>query len=191
MLFRSVGDELGYDAVQLGFMDKARRKATRPERGHVAAEFVSNRRKAMQSAGVQLPPKANVEPQRYIREFRIDGALPIIKYKEADGSERCEERDDSDRQRSLPLALELRNVHLRAGQEGQHDSGEGADEAQPVRNRNVGGVADHDAREQLDQRDGQADLDRDGRGEEDRPSKNCRYRDVAQLYLRSRRTCCR
>ncbi len=62
----------GYDAVQLGFMDKARRKATRPERGHVAAEFVSNRRKAMQSAGVQLPPKANVEPQRYIREFRLE-----------------------------------------------------------------------------------------------------------------------
>jgi large subunit ribosomal protein L3 len=63
----------GYDAVQLGFLDKPRRKATRPERGHVAAEFVSNRRRALTSAGVTLPPKADVEPQRYIREFRLEG----------------------------------------------------------------------------------------------------------------------
>jgi large subunit ribosomal protein L3 len=66
-------DRDGYDAVQLGFLDKPRRKANRPERGHVAAEFVSNRRKALQSAGVTLPPKANVEPQRHIREFRLEG----------------------------------------------------------------------------------------------------------------------
>src|SRR2546423_1636112 len=62
----------GYDAVQLGFQDKPRRKATRPERGHVAADFGSNRRKARAAAGVTLPPKADVEPQRYIREFRLD-----------------------------------------------------------------------------------------------------------------------
>jgi large subunit ribosomal protein L3 len=65
-------DRDGYDAVQLGFLDKPRRKATRPERGHVAAEFVSNRRKARTSAGVAIPPKADVEPQRYIREFRLE-----------------------------------------------------------------------------------------------------------------------
>lgn len=64
----------GYHAVQLGFMDKARRKATRAERGHVAADFVSNRRKRRQAAGVQLPPKADVEPQRYVREFRLTDA---------------------------------------------------------------------------------------------------------------------
>jgi len=62
----------GYDAVQLGFLDKARRKATRAERGHVAAEFTSNRRRSRTAAGVQLPPKANVEPQRYVREFRLE-----------------------------------------------------------------------------------------------------------------------
>jgi large subunit ribosomal protein L3 len=61
----------GYDAVQLGFLDKARRKATRAERGHVAANFTSNRRQGRVTAGVQLPPKANVEPQRFIREFRL------------------------------------------------------------------------------------------------------------------------
>jgi large subunit ribosomal protein L3 len=62
----------GYDAVQLGFLDKKRRKATRAERGHVAAEFVSNRRRRLTSAGATLPPKADCEPQRYIREFRLD-----------------------------------------------------------------------------------------------------------------------
>jgi large subunit ribosomal protein L3 len=62
----------GYDAVQLGFLDKARRKATRAARGHVAADFTSNRRRARAAAGVQLPPKADVEPQRFIREFRLE-----------------------------------------------------------------------------------------------------------------------
>ncbi|MCC6418051.1 MAG: 50S ribosomal protein L3 [Gemmataceae bacterium] len=65
-------DRDGYSAVQVGFLDKPRRKATRPERGHVASSFVSNRRKARQEAGVALPPKADVEPQRYIREFRLN-----------------------------------------------------------------------------------------------------------------------
>src|SRR5271165_3389557 len=31
----------GYDAVQLGYLDKARRKATRPERGHVSGDLES------------------------------------------------------------------------------------------------------------------------------------------------------
>jgi large subunit ribosomal protein L3 len=67
------GERDGYHAVQLGFKDKLRRKATRAERGHVAADFSSRRRKARQDAGVTPPPKANCEPQRYIREFRLDG----------------------------------------------------------------------------------------------------------------------
>src|SRR5262245_27692204 len=62
----------GYDAVQLGFLDKPRRKATRPERGHVSAELESNRRRARAAAGVALLPKADCEPQRYIREFRLE-----------------------------------------------------------------------------------------------------------------------
>src|ERR1700731_1404539 len=36
----------GYDAVQVGFQDKARRKATRPERGHVSADLESKRRRS-------------------------------------------------------------------------------------------------------------------------------------------------
>jgi large subunit ribosomal protein L3 len=66
----------GYHALQLGFLDKARRKATRAERGHVA-ELASKRRQARLSAGVSLPPKADCEPQRYIREYRLDGPSDI------------------------------------------------------------------------------------------------------------------
>jgi large subunit ribosomal protein L3 len=43
----------GYESVQLGFLDKPRRVATKAERGHVA--------------------KVNAEPKRYVREFRTDG----------------------------------------------------------------------------------------------------------------------
>jgi large subunit ribosomal protein L3 len=59
----------GYDAVQLGFKDKPRRKAIRAERGHVSADLESKRRKA----GVALAPKANCEPQRHVKEFRLEG----------------------------------------------------------------------------------------------------------------------
>jgi large subunit ribosomal protein L3 len=62
----------GYDAVQVGFIDKARRKASRAERGHVSANLESKRRKRRADAGVTIPPKADVEPQRYIREYRLD-----------------------------------------------------------------------------------------------------------------------
>jgi len=67
-----VGQGDGYDAVQVGFIDKARRKAIRAERGHVAADLVSKRRAKRTASGVTPPPKANCEPQRYIREFRLE-----------------------------------------------------------------------------------------------------------------------
>ena len=65
-------DRDGYHAVQLGFMDKPRRKATRAERGHVSAELESNRRRSRAAAGVALLPKPDCEPQRHVREFRLD-----------------------------------------------------------------------------------------------------------------------
>jgi large subunit ribosomal protein L3 len=72
----------GYDAVQLGFLDKLRRKASRPERGHVSADLESKRRRARSAAGVAIPPKPDCEPQRYIREFRLaapfDGKVGAI-----------------------------------------------------------------------------------------------------------------
>ncbi|QEL16163.1 50S ribosomal protein L3 [Limnoglobus roseus] len=62
----------GYSAVQIGFKDKPRKNARRSEQGHVAAGLKSKRKEGRQKAGVQLPPKADCEPQRYVREFRVD-----------------------------------------------------------------------------------------------------------------------
>jgi large subunit ribosomal protein L3 len=67
----------GYDAVQLGFRDKKREKATRPERGHVSSALESKRRRVRTAAGVQLPPKPECEPQRYVREFRLEAPAEI------------------------------------------------------------------------------------------------------------------
>lgn len=70
----------GYQAVQLGFADKPRRVATRPERGHVA-KLDSKRARRRSAAGVAELPKADCEPKRFIREFRLagdeDGAFEI------------------------------------------------------------------------------------------------------------------
>lgn len=67
-------DRDGYEAVQLGFLDKPRRLAARSERGHVA-RLESKRQKQRAAAGVQPVAKPNCEPQRLVREFRtsIDG----------------------------------------------------------------------------------------------------------------------
>jgi large subunit ribosomal protein L3 len=63
----------GYHAVQLGYLDKKRKSAVRAERGHVA-NLDSKRAKAAAAAGKPLRQKADCEPQRFIREFRLDGA---------------------------------------------------------------------------------------------------------------------
>ncbi|MDR1964108.1 MAG: 50S ribosomal protein L3 [Planctomycetaceae bacterium] len=60
----------GYEAVQIGFKDKKRNRAARSERGHVA-DLESKRRKSRLAAGEELEPKANCEPKKFIREFRI------------------------------------------------------------------------------------------------------------------------
>jgi large subunit ribosomal protein L3 len=67
----------GYHAVQVGFIDKPREKATLPERGHVANNIQTKRRAWLQAAGVQIPEKADCEPQRFIREFRLDQASDL------------------------------------------------------------------------------------------------------------------
>jgi large subunit ribosomal protein L3 len=67
----------GYDAVQLGFRDKKREKATRPERGHVSSALESKRRRVRTAAGVQLLPKPDCEPQRYVREFRLEAPTDV------------------------------------------------------------------------------------------------------------------
>jgi len=67
----------GYDAVQLGFLDKPRNKATLPERGHVANRIETKRRQYLIASGVQVPEKADCEPQRFIREFRLEKPAEI------------------------------------------------------------------------------------------------------------------
>ena len=68
----------GYSAVQLGFKDKPRKAATRPEQGHVAANLRSRRQESRTKAGVKIPPKADVEPQRHVREFRVDNPTVTV-----------------------------------------------------------------------------------------------------------------
>jgi len=62
-------DRDGYEAVQLGFVDKPRRLASRSTRGQVA-KLDSKRSKRRSGAGVELLPKAGCEPKRFIREIR-------------------------------------------------------------------------------------------------------------------------
>jgi large subunit ribosomal protein L3 len=59
----------GYEAIQLGFLDKPRRLASRAARGHVA-KLESKRQKRRSAAGVEAAPKADCEPQRFVRELR-------------------------------------------------------------------------------------------------------------------------
>ncbi len=60
----------GYEAVQLGYLDKPRRLASRSVRGHVA-KLDSKRQKSRAAAGVEPVAKAGSEPKRLVREFRI------------------------------------------------------------------------------------------------------------------------
>jgi len=62
-------DRDGYEAVQIGYLDKPRRLANRSERGHVA-KLDSRRARARAKAGLALLDKADAEPKRFVREFR-------------------------------------------------------------------------------------------------------------------------
>lgn len=63
------GDRDGYEAVQLGFLDKDRLRSSRSERGHVA-KISSKRSKKLAAGGGEVLPKADCEPKRFIREIR-------------------------------------------------------------------------------------------------------------------------
>ncbi len=59
----------GYEAVQLGYLDKPRRLARRCDRGQVAT-LDSKRQKRHSAAGTPTAAKANCEPKRFVRELR-------------------------------------------------------------------------------------------------------------------------
>ncbi len=69
-------DRDGYEAVQLGFLDKPRRLSSRSERGHVAA-IGSKRSKRLSVAGVEASVKPGCEPKRFVREFRGKADLGV------------------------------------------------------------------------------------------------------------------
>ncbi|MFN6140279.1 MAG: 50S ribosomal protein L3 [Planctomycetota bacterium] len=69
-------DRDGYDAVQLGFLDKPRRLASRSERGHVA-NISSKRSSKLQKAGLALAPKADGEPKKFIKELRGEAGMSV------------------------------------------------------------------------------------------------------------------
>jgi large subunit ribosomal protein L3 len=62
-------DRDGYEAVQVGFGNKPRRLASRSQRGHVA-KLDSRRAKRLSAAGVELAPKPDCEPPKFVRELR-------------------------------------------------------------------------------------------------------------------------
>lgn len=76
VLQKRTAERDGYEAIQVGFDDRPRRLASRSERGHVAV-LSSKRQKKLQAAGVEAPPKADVEPKRFIREFRGASDLEV------------------------------------------------------------------------------------------------------------------
>ena len=65
-------DRDGYSSVQVGYLDKPRRLASRSQRGHVA-KLDSRRSKSRAKAGVGSIDKAGCEPKRLVREFRDTG----------------------------------------------------------------------------------------------------------------------
>lgn len=65
-------DRDGYEAVQVGYLDIPRHRASRAERGHVA-QLDSKAQRRRSAAGLQALPKADCEPKRFIREFRGRG----------------------------------------------------------------------------------------------------------------------
>ena len=62
-------DRDGYEAVQLGYLDKPRRLASRSQRGQVA-KLDSKRSKKRSAAGIATLAKPDCEPKRFVREIR-------------------------------------------------------------------------------------------------------------------------
>jgi large subunit ribosomal protein L3 len=130
----------GYNGLQLGFLDKARHRATQAERGHVSEKMESKRRQA----GVQLLlPKAECEPQRFLREFRLEEpaqvqAGAVLKATEVFKDTRAVDVISKSKGRGftgsmkrhnfqgLPAAHGAKKVHRSGGSIGSHASNRGS-----------------------------------------------------------------
>jgi large subunit ribosomal protein L3 len=129
----------GYDAIQVGFDEKSRQNATRAERGHVSEDMESKRR---QAGGKPLAPKANVEPPRHVREFRVTEPATIevgkiltvtdvfqnIKAVDVTGTSKGRGFTGVMKRHNfqgLPAAHGAKKVHRSAGSMGSHASNRG------------------------------------------------------------------
>ena len=75
--------------------------------------------------------------------------------------ERAGERGNTDPDRRPSTVSHVIGIDLHPCEEGEHDRGELGDEVEPLLTGQVEDVADDDAKRKLDQRDGDAKLDRD------------------------------
>lgn len=69
-------DRDGYAAVQVGYLDKPRRLASRSVRGQVA-KLDSKRARQRAAAGIEPVPKADCEPKRFVRELRDESKAKV------------------------------------------------------------------------------------------------------------------
>ena len=60
----------GYEAIQVGYKEKSRKRATRAERGHVSEEMESKRRKRL-PAGTAFPPRQIANPKNSFASFAL------------------------------------------------------------------------------------------------------------------------
>ena len=69
-------DRDGYEAVQLGYLDRPRRLASRADRGRVAA-ISSKRSRVRAAAGVEVQARPDCEPKRFVRELRGSAEVEV------------------------------------------------------------------------------------------------------------------
>ena len=109
----------GYEAVQLGYLDKPRRLASRSQRGQVA-KLDSKRNKKRSAAGVEPVVKPNCEPKRFVREIRgAAGELEVGSEVKVDAFEGIESVDvvATSKGRGFSGAMKRHNF---AGQRASH-----------------------------------------------------------------------
>ena len=108
----------GYEAVQLGFLDKPRRLASRSVRGQVA-KLDSKRSKQRAAAGIDPAPKADCEPKRFVRELRDESKAKVGQTVTVSVFEGCEAVDITGTTKGRGTAGVMKR-HNFAGQRASH-----------------------------------------------------------------------
>lgn len=108
----------GYEAAQVGYLDKPRRLASRSVRGQVA-KLDSKRAKQRAAAGLESTPKADCEPKRFIREFRDESKAKVGQTVTVAVFEGCESVDVTGTTKGRGTAGVMKR-HNFAGQRASH-----------------------------------------------------------------------